>query len=76
MGQALDWRRNIWTGHDLLSVPEHRGRIRREPWGPSQYVYTAEYWGDYSLRYPLCDYRHATLGAAKAALRRMHNEER
>lgn len=74
MGKKSEWKFNAWTGNSILSIPEYGGRIVREQWGPGQYRYTAEYWGDYSLRYPIYEYRHTTLIAAKDALRKLQIE--
>jgi hypothetical protein len=69
-----EWKFNCWTGNNILDVPELCGRIVRQAWGADEYRYDAEYWGDYSLKFPVSEYRFTTLQEAKKALAKLHKK--
>lgn len=57
-----DWKRNIWTGNDILNVSPNERIIRAGT------MYRAEFWGDYSLDFPKKGDWRNSLGKAKADL--------
>ncbi len=67
-GHATEnWEHNASTGNDILRVGKNK-RIIRVPSGPGQYMYKAEYWGDYSLKYPVKGVLRGALAQAKKDL--------
>lgn len=64
MSKPVQWERNVWTGHDILRVSKN-ARVLRQSFGPNRFLYWGEFWGDYSLRFPLKGECRATLAAAK-----------
>ena len=60
------WAKNPWTGDCLLSCGPARRILRTGTEG--SYLYRAEYWGDYSLTYPVYGRWRASLSAAKKDL--------
>lgn len=64
---AQSWERNIWTGRDTLDISPN-SRIIRQPYSNDRPLYRAEFWGDYSLQYPLFGVWRNSLGQAKSDL--------
>lgn len=63
---AEKWEHNIWTGHYILRVSKNE-RIIRLGLG-SECLYQAEFWGDYSFKYPVKGSWRTTLQAARRDL--------
>lgn len=57
MAKTYEWKRNIWTGDDIANVSKTVRLIRIGHAEPSPegvtFLYRAEDWGDYSLKYPI-----------------------
>lgn len=47
----LEWKFNCWTGDHTANVSKNMRIVRMGSEEP--YLYSAEYWGDYSLKYPI-----------------------
>lgn len=62
-----DRQYNIWTGRGILDIDDN-ARIVRQPFVGQRPLYSAEYWGDYSLEYPVRGQWRETLRAAKSDL--------
>lgn len=71
----MSWQRNIWTGRDTLDVA-HNARVVRQPFAGSAPLYKAEFWGDYSLDYPVSGEWRKTLQSAKADAARLARKAR
>lgn len=65
------WERNVWTGTDKLRVGENERVMRQGFYNPRSFLYYAEFWGDYSLKYPLRGPWRKTLQAAKRDLAKL-----
>lgn len=57
------WQRNIWTGDDILNLDD-KSRVIRS----GKHLYRVEYWGDYSLKYPIKGPFESTLKGALSHL--------
>jgi hypothetical protein len=62
-----EWAHNASTGHDILRISGNE-RVIRTSHARGVYTYVAEFWGDYSLRYPIKGPHRATLPKAKRDL--------
>ena len=51
MAKKWDWEFNAATGSHIAQVDDNTRIIRSGQ--PDAYLYRAEFWGDYSLRYPI-----------------------
>ena len=56
------WKRNIWTGDSFMRVNDNTRIVRIGNRGP----YYKEFWGDYSLRYPISSPTFKTIKLALA----------
>jgi hypothetical protein len=65
----MQWQLNASTGCHLLNVISN-GRVIRQRHGQS-YLYRADYWGDYSLDFPVAGVWRGSLGEAKRDLSRL-----
>ena len=65
----MKWDFNIWTGNSIANVSDN-GRIMRLA-GKAPYLYKAEFWGDYSFRYPVRGPWRKSLPKAKEDLSKM-----
>ena len=63
------WKHNASTGSYTLDLSKNTRLIRMGEDG--RYMYKPEYWGDYSLRFPVHGGWHLTRPKAIAALRRL-----
>lgn len=70
-----DWQRNVWTGTDSLDVAPN-ARIIRQPFANAAPLYRAEFWGDYSLNYPVKAGWRKSLAHAKADAARLARASR
>lgn len=64
MAEKREWEHNASTGDDYLRVSANERIVRMAGGG----LYVAEFWGDYSLRYPRRSGCCASLKAATAEL--------
>jgi hypothetical protein len=62
----IRWERNCHTGHDIARLSDRTRIVRTGRAG--DYLYSAEQWGDHSLRYPLRGSWCATLAEAERTL--------
>jgi len=65
----VNWEYNCWSGNSHLRVSDNE-RIKRVPVRKgTAYLYYAEYWGDYSLDFPVMGRGRDTLAQAKRDLK-------
>lgn len=64
MAEKREWEHNVSTGNDHLRVSANERIVRIAGGG----LYVAEFWGDYSLRFPRRSGCRTTLKAAMAEL--------
>lgn len=62
-----EWKRNIWTGSDILNVTRTARIIRHG-------LYRAEEWGDYSLAFPIHGPWRKTLSEAKRDIKSLQKK--
>ena len=61
------WEHNVWTGEDILRLSDNE-RIIRQKFNDGSFLYRAEFWGDFSLLYPIKGSMKETLKSAKEDL--------
>jgi hypothetical protein len=69
MAKQLTWERNIWTGNDIARINDNTRVVRMPADYGKSYLYCAEFWGDYSLAYPIRSGWYPTLAKAKSSLK-------
>lgn len=69
------WERNIWTGTDKLRVNKNERVIRQGFCNPRSFLYHAEFWGDFSLKYPTRGPWRKSLRAAQKDIVKLQKEE-
>ena len=74
MQRGNGWERNVWTGMDKLRVSENERVLRQEFHNPRSFLYYAEFWGDFSLGFPVRGPWRKTLAASKRDLAKLRKE--
>jgi hypothetical protein len=75
MAKTVEWERNIWTGHDIARLSKNERVVRTTFRNPTSYLYFAEFWGDFSLKYPLRGPYRKTLQQTRADLARIKRDD-
>jgi hypothetical protein len=70
------WELNIWTGRHLLNISRNKRIVRQGFHNPTSFLYSAEFWGDFSLAFPVRGPWRKTLPQAKHDFSRLEKQSR